>query len=117
MICDDLHILISAFRLLTCTNIQQNFVVPLHINGIIVTCNSTTSNVTLQKDAFSFVQVNKTLINEEFKNRTNNQQKPSILMIGIDTLSRINFRRNMPKMLKYLIDNKWYELRGYNKVI
>ncbi|XP_065371628.1 uncharacterized protein LOC135963624 [Calliphora vicina] len=99
-----------------CTNFHQNFVVPLHINGIIVNCKSKSKNSTLQQDAFSFIQVNKTVIQQGSQNATIGRHKPSVLMIGIDTLSRINFRRNMPQMFKYLVDNKWYELLGYNKV-
>ncbi|XP_037814750.1 uncharacterized protein LOC119605609 [Lucilia sericata] len=106
----------ASFKLLPCTNFHQDFVVPLHINGIIVNCKSKSKKSTLQEDAFSFIQVNKTIIQQESKNVTVQRRKPSILMIGIDTLSRINFRRNMPEMLKYLVKNNWYELLGYNKV-
>lgn len=90
----------------------------MHINGIIVNCKSSSKHTTIQEDAFTFVQINKTLIDQEIKNVTidRRHRKPSVLIIGIDSLSRINFRRNMPKMLKYFMDNKWYELRGYNKV-
>ncbi|XP_023308109.2 uncharacterized protein LOC111689875 [Lucilia cuprina] len=106
----------ASFKLLPCTNFHQDFVVPLHIHGIIVNCKSKSKNTTLQEDAFSFIQMNKTIIQQESQNVTVQRRKPSILMIGIDTLSRMNFRRNMPEMLKYLVKNNWYELLGYNKV-
>lgn len=53
--------------------------------------------------------------------KTDNQQKsiakpPSVLMIGIDSVSRLNLIRSMPTTAKYLYDNDWFELAGYNKV-
>lgn len=106
------------FRLLPCANFHHNFTVPLHINGIKVQCKSKHFNSILQEDAYTFIQVNKTTLQSDIsqKETIDKVRKPSILMIGIDSLSRINFRRNMPQMLKYLKDHKWYELLGYNKV-
>ncbi|EDW17714.2 uncharacterized protein LOC6581510 isoform X2 [Drosophila mojavensis] len=41
---------------------------------------------------------------------------PSVLMIGIDSISRVNLIRAMPKTAQYLYDNDWFELAGYNKI-
>ena len=41
---------------------------------------------------------------------------PSVLMIGIDSISRVNLVRAMPKTAKYLYDNEWFEMSGFNKV-
>ncbi|XP_017860607.1 PREDICTED: uncharacterized protein LOC108612242 [Drosophila arizonae] len=41
---------------------------------------------------------------------------PSVLMIGIDSISRVNLIRAMPKTAQYLYENDWFELAGYNKV-
>jgi len=37
-------------------------------------------------------------------------------MFGIDSLSRINLRRTMPKVYRFLTKAGWFELQGYNKV-
>lgn len=37
-------------------------------------------------------------------------------MIGIDSISRLNFYRAMPITAKYLQKNNWYELKAYNKM-
>jgi len=43
-------------------------------------------------------------------------QTPSVLLIGADALSRLNFYRQMPKTLQFLKDQNAIELLGYNKV-
>lgn len=41
----------------------------------------------------------------------------SVLFLGIDTMSRMNFIRTMPKTAKYVYgDGDWYQFNGYNKV-
>uniref|UniRef100_A0A1A9WTF2 Uncharacterized protein n=1 Tax=Glossina brevipalpis TaxID=37001 RepID=A0A1A9WTF2_9MUSC len=46
----------------------------------------------------------------------NHEKPPSVLMLGIDSISRINLIRAMPKTAQYLYDNEWFELSGYNKI-
>lgn len=41
----------------------------------------------------------------------------SVLMLGIDSISRLNLIRAMPETRTYLKLNKWIEMKGYNKVI
>ncbi|XP_026469786.1 uncharacterized protein LOC113373714 isoform X2 [Ctenocephalides felis] len=40
----------------------------------------------------------------------------SVLLISIDSISRLNLMRSMPKTARHLHDNGWIELRGYNKI-
>ena len=40
----------------------------------------------------------------------------SVLLLAIDSISRLNLIRAMPKTAQYLYDNEWFELSGYNKV-
>lgn len=40
----------------------------------------------------------------------------SVLMLSIDSVSRLNLLRAMPKTAQHLTDNGWHELQGYNKV-
>jgi len=67
----------------------------------------------LQSDAYSLIQHTpppKGLSMEPAK------RKPSVLMFGIDSLSRINLRRTMPKVFNFLKGSGWFELQGYSKV-
>lgn len=41
---------------------------------------------------------------------------PSVLMIGIDSISRLNLLRAMPNTAQHLYDNGWFEMKGYNKM-
>lgn len=37
-------------------------------------------------------------------------------MLSIDSISRLNLIRAMPKTAQHLYDSGWFELQGYNKV-
>lgn len=50
------------------------------------------------------------------KNDSEAKGKLSVLFIGLDSMSRLNFIRTMPKTASHLHRNGWFELRGYNKV-
>jgi len=54
------------------------------------------------------------------KNAGNNGQEPehppSILIIGIDSISRLHMLRQLPQTKKYLDGNDFVEMRGYTKV-
>lgn len=46
-----------------------------------------------------------------------NRTRPlSVLMLSIDSISRLNLIRAMPRTAQHLYDNGWFELQGYNKV-
>lgn len=91
--------------------------VPLHIDYIITECSlSKEANTTIiQKDAFSFAQQNNSVTSSNNKHTTS-RKKPNVLLLGIDSFSRINLRRTMPNTFNYLQMNNWFELQGYNKV-
>lgn len=40
----------------------------------------------------------------------------SVLMLSIDSISRLNLIRALPKTAQHLYNNEWFELQGYNKV-
>lgn len=40
----------------------------------------------------------------------------SVLMVGIDSISRLNLLRAMPSTAQHLYDNGWFEMKGYNKM-
>lgn len=58
-------------------------------------------------------------ITEEMKRRVElkkNKKPLSILMVGIDSMSRLNLKRVMPKTSEFLERNQWLNLKGYNKI-
>lgn len=89
---------------------------PTHVHGMILQCHeaANSSNV-IQKDAFSFIQY-KPLPDNSSKPTKVTPRKPSVIMFGIDSMSKINIRRTMPKVYKFLTQSGWFEMQGYNKV-
>lgn len=60
------------------------------------------------------LQVQKTF--DTFRTLYPKDRPLSVLMIGIDSISRLNLIRAMPNTAQYLYDTGWFELKGYNKV-
>ncbi|XP_037947190.1 uncharacterized protein LOC119679090 [Teleopsis dalmanni] len=100
----------NSYKLLPCENFAQNFEVPEYIEFIIVECSK--NSTIIQKDAFSFIQYK----NKTKRTTSTTRRKPSVFLIGIDSLSRMNFRRTMPQTHQYLEENDWFEMQGYNKI-
>lgn len=54
------------------------------------------------------------------KNKTQipskNNKPLSVLFLGIDSMSRMNLLRTMPKTYNYMVTNDWIGLKGYNKI-
>lgn len=48
--------------------------------------------------------------------RKNDDEKVSVLVLGLDAVSRLNFRRQMPKTAEILAQLENVEMMGYNKV-
>ncbi|KAH8236418.1 hypothetical protein KR026_001324, partial [Drosophila bipectinata] len=95
---------------------SQDFVVPRHVQGLVSTCHrlGNASHI-LQADAFTLIQY----AEPSSKNQSSqdpSRRKPSVIMFGIDNLSRINLRRTMPKVYNFLTRKGWYEMQGYNKI-
>lgn len=100
--------------------VSQSFLVPKTIDFISTQCHAVHGNTDLkllQKDAFLFVQDR---LNHEHKNtehhRPDLESKPNVIILGIDSTSRMNLRRSMPKVHKFLQRPGWFEMQGYNKV-
>lgn len=51
-----------------------------------------------------------------FKSVTESPRAPSVLILGVDSLGRINLQRSMPKVFKFLKDNHFYDMKGFNKI-
>ncbi|KAH8281819.1 hypothetical protein KR054_003155, partial [Drosophila jambulina] len=94
---------------------NPDWIVPSHFLGIIVECHALwNTSLVLQRDAFSFVQNPRNRY--EGTNATRNASKPSVFIFGIDSMSRMNFRRTMPLTSKFVHQEGWYEMEGYNSV-
>lgn len=46
----------------------------------------------------------------------NSSRTMSVLLVGIDSISRLNLIRMMPKTYQYLKQKDWIEYKGYNKI-
>ena len=46
----------------------------------------------------------------------NRTLRPSVLMVGVDSVSRLNFLRQMPQTQQVLLEMGAFDLHGYNKV-
>ncbi|XP_043648860.1 uncharacterized protein LOC122617190 [Drosophila teissieri] len=108
------------FSLSKAQTINQSFVVPKTIDFIFTQCHAViekTEVKLLQKDAFLFVQ-------DRLEHRQKDpedpppdvESKPNVIILGIDSTSRMNLRRSMPKVHKFLQRPGWFEMQGYNEV-
>ncbi|KAF5298405.1 hypothetical protein FQR65_LT01183 [Abscondita terminalis] len=89
--------------------IQFNNSVLIDAEFVQVTCSY--SNKTIYKDFFSFVPMK-----PKFLNLTTISQKLNVLIVGIDSVSRINFHRQMPLTAQLMREFGAIEFLGYNKV-
>ncbi|EDW12008.2 uncharacterized protein Dmoj_GI17449 [Drosophila mojavensis] len=90
----------------------SNRIVARSIQGIVVECFELGNRSRiLQRDAFSFVQhlVGRNETNDEKRSRA----YPSVIMLGIDSMSQMNFQRTMPRTAKFVKQTGWNEMLGY----
>ncbi|KAF6208900.1 hypothetical protein GE061_014642 [Apolygus lucorum] len=55
-------------------------------------------------------------VNRKIQSQRTNRTKLSVMIIGFDSISRLNMIRTMPTTVKHLRDTGWYEMKGFNKV-
>ncbi|XP_022209459.2 uncharacterized protein LOC111065541 [Drosophila obscura] len=108
----------SQYKLLPCVTFPQDFVVPNHVEAVITECRRPNSSKVLQEDGFSFVHPRKPDPDPTPSSPADGgaERRPSVLLWGIDSLSRMNFELTMPLTFKYFRKQPWYELQGYNKM-
>ncbi|XP_039963135.1 uncharacterized protein LOC120776506 isoform X1 [Bactrocera tryoni] len=107
------------YRLSKCVPFKKSVSLSPSIESILVQCDSNKRNV--YKNGHPLInekpKVRERLKTWKKKDTEHGRTKPpSILMIGIDSISRVNLIRAMPKTAQYLYDNDWFELSGYNKI-
>jgi len=107
-----------------CQSFKGSTELPNSAEGIIVKCDSGGHQIYINGHATipvkEAVQQRLQKASEDDLKRQeidkSNPRPPSVLMLGIDSISRVNLIRAMPKTAQYLYDNDWFELAGYNKV-
>uniref|UniRef100_A0A6P7FR41 Uncharacterized protein LOC114331788 isoform X1 n=1 Tax=Diabrotica virgifera virgifera TaxID=50390 RepID=A0A6P7FR41_DIAVI len=97
----------------TCTNFVSN--VTIFRDPVYVKCLDKKTRKELYENAHAITVMDETIQKklESFDNTTN---PFSILLIGIDSISRLNFIRSLPNTHKFVEQNGWIPLKGYNKM-
>lgn len=87
--------------------------VTLTIGAVQVTCRSKRNGKVVYKNTHVA-----TLITREIKNKTRRTASAglSVLILGIESMSRLNFIRTLTKTYRYVKENEWIEIKGYNTV-
>lgn len=124
--------LIESFPLFTflfsslskCNYFEGSFELPMSIEFVLIQCKAMYSETsrknsrTVYSNAHAVIrkshETKKTI--DTFKTLYPADHPLSVLMIGIDSISRSNLIRAMPNTAQYLYDTGWFELKGYNKV-
>lgn len=111
-----------SFSLTSCRSFDLVVQLPAQAEFILVKCKriSNKKPEVVYTNGHALVR-KKPDVTARFKNSdgngTENKTRPlSVLLIGIDSISRLNLIRAMPNTAQYLYDTGWMELKGYNKV-
>lgn len=110
------QIAIDCSRFSDCLDFRND----LDITGKIVTVKCRSKTV-IYSNTYAPVTITEEIHNKMSANsnltRSNATGKPlSVLFVGIDSISRLNFIRTMPKTHEFLVNTDWVEYKGYNKI-
>ncbi|XP_055910016.1 uncharacterized protein LOC129944538 isoform X2 [Eupeodes corollae] len=100
-----------------CLSFRNSAQIPNTADNILVKCKSKKKQTYINGHPMmpERPEIRKRL--QDWKKSNSETKKPvSVLMIGIDSISRVNLIRAMPKTAQYLYDNEWFEMSGYNKM-
>ncbi|XP_065079826.1 uncharacterized protein LOC135702712 isoform X2 [Ochlerotatus camptorhynchus] len=113
----------TNFNLSECKYFSNDVQLPPNVtNGVMVRCKGSVSETSkTRKSVYTNVHAivrAKPAIRERLdRYRDSYKQRPlSVLMVGIDSISRLNLIRAMPHTAQHLYDTGWFELKGYNKI-
>ncbi|GJQ85337.1 hypothetical protein Trydic_g12644 [Trypoxylus dichotomus] len=96
----------------------KDFKNQLDISGSVVTVKCRSKNV-IYSNTYAPVSITEEVKNKmsTYANLTKLETRPlNVLFIGIDSISRLNFIRTMPKTHEFLVNTDWVEFKGYNKI-
>lgn len=119
-------------RLSGCFHFNGTTVLPATIEYILVKCKSGAKQLYVNSHAImrersdlqkrlnefreqSIMQPNQADNSEEELVGAEKPRPLSVLMLSIDSISRLNLIRAMPKTAQHVYSNEWFELQGYNK--
>lgn len=116
LICRIFIIWIFSCRLSPCTEFQKSVKLPQTVEFILVKCE--VHGKPTYKNTHAIIREKPEIRRRLNEAKTKYQQtRPlSVLMLSIDSISRLNLIRAMPRTAQHLYDNEWFELQGYNKV-
>jgi hypothetical protein len=115
----------SCFSITKCVTFEEEVTLPQESEFILVRCSIINdgskgkeiySNIHATVPMKSHVATKLTSKQTLQKSNSERKRKLSILFIGLDSISRLNLIRTMPKTVSHLHRTGWFELRGYNKV-
>lgn len=110
-------------RVKQCESLKAQATIPDDVDVVLVNCQTKSKKKktqTIYENVHAILNPRK--VYDRLENVTNNNvtyglsRKLSILVLGIDSVSRLNFQRSMPKTEKYLRETGWIGLKGYNKM-
>ncbi|XP_062540415.1 uncharacterized protein LOC134208663 isoform X2 [Armigeres subalbatus] len=111
------------YNLSECKYFSTDTLLPPNVtNGVMVRCKGSVSdNSKTRKSVYTnvhaFIRAKPAVRERLDRYRDSYKQRPlSVLMIGIDSISRLNLIRAMPHTAQHLYDTGWFELKGYNKI-
>lgn len=107
----DTHIRIS-----NCTNWSNN--VTLSHLPVKVSCIDTKTKKELYSNVHAAIvpTINVTAKIVAFHDTPPEQQLLSVLIIGVDSISRLNMMRVLPNTREYLLNTNWLEMKTFNKI-
>ncbi|XP_058836492.1 uncharacterized protein LOC131693036 isoform X2 [Topomyia yanbarensis] len=113
----------NDYTLSECTYFTHDVLLSSNVtNGVMVRCKgSVSANSKTRKavytNAHAFIRSNPPVQQRLNRFRQSYKQRPlSVLLVGIDSISRLNLIRAMPLTAQHLYDTGWFELKGYNKI-
>ncbi|CAH0555015.1 unnamed protein product [Brassicogethes aeneus] len=82
---------------------------------ILVKCEDKTNSKLVYENTHAIIKIKENVQKKMFS-ADNTTKQLSVLIVGIDSISRLNLIRGLPNTYKYLSDNNWATLKGYNKI-
>ncbi|XP_076266382.1 uncharacterized protein LOC143200037 isoform X1 [Rhynchophorus ferrugineus] len=103
----------NSIKVTDCKDFQNN--VTFTSSAIMIKCKRKSSKERVYENVHAAI-----LIDDNIKKKMtdwNETTRPlSILFVGIDSISRLNFARSLPQTYKYVEERGWISLKGYNKM-
>lgn len=102
-----------CYSVYSCKNFNNNTTVTS--DTFLVHCKDVKTKKEVYANAHTSILI--TNNTEQKRSKFNNKLPvPSVLFIGIDSISRLNLIRMMPHTYQYLKQSNWVEYKGYNKM-